>query len=492
MKTSSFIELISSYIEKSKVVKPPAELTKITADSREVVENALFFCLPGLKVDGHDFAKEALKKKAAIIVGEKDLNIEKYIKVSSVKDVLKLVSPVFYDYPDRKMKMVGITGTNGKTSTAFMIENMLSDIFNCGIIGTLGYRYGGATIDAPNTTPLNWKWYSLLNDMEKASVDVVVSEVSSHAIEEERIEKTLFDIALFTNLTREHLDFHGNIENYFKAKKNLFIKHLKKNGTAIINYDDFYGKKLYEEISSSVSCIRISEREPEAELKFSIEEFSVTGTLINFTFKGIRQNLKIPYLGKHNIYNTLSALAVCSVLVGELEAVKLAEKKGVVPGRLEQIGGEAIFVDYAHTPDALENVLKTVKELGLFEKVITVFGAGGDRDKGKRPLMGEVAAKYSDIVILTDDNPRNENPDEIVQDILKGFNLTDCEVEVIRNRSEAIKKAILIKKDKDAVIVAGKGAENYQITKEGKKSFSDKKEIEKQLKELKNVYNSTD
>jgi UDP-N-acetylmuramoyl-L-alanyl-D-glutamate--2,6-diaminopimelate ligase len=492
MKTTDFIKLISSHIEKMGLIGPSEELSRMTADSKEADEGTVFFCIKGSKVDGHDFAEQVIRNNAALVIGEKDLNIEKYIQVRSVKDVLKLISPVFYNYPDSRMKMAAVTGTNGKTSTTFMIESMLSGIFRCGVIGTLGYRYGGRTFDAPNTTPLNWKWYSLLNEMEKVSTEVVISEVSSHAIEEERIEKTLFDVAVFTNLTRDHLDFHGDIENYFQAKKKLFTKHLKKGGKAVINYDDIFGKRLYEEICDSVECIRISESYPDAEIKILIKKLDSSGSTVDISFEGVCKTVKIPLLGKYNIYNTVCAFAVCSVLAGRDMAFESAGKRVSVPGRLEQIGKESIFVDYAHSPDALENILKTVIDLKIFKRIITVIGAGGDRDRGKRPLMGEVATRYSDIVILTDDNPRSEDPEDIIRDILAGCNPENSVIEVINNRSEAIRRAVFIKTKEDALIVAGKGAENYQITHEGKRFFSDREEIEKYLRELQNVHNSTD
>ncbi len=492
MKTTDLIKIISSFVESDVSFADERELSRITADSREVDQNTLFFCIKGSKADGHDFAEQVIKKNAGLVVGEKDLKIERYVRVNSVKKVLKLISPLFYNYPDRRMKMVAVTGTNGKTSITFMIENMLEGIFRCGVIGTLGYRYGGQTVEAPNTTPLNWKWYSLLNEMEKVSTQVVISEVSSHAIEEERIEKTLFDVAVFTNLTRDHLDFHGDIENYFQAKKKLFTKHLKKGATAVINYDDNYGKRLYEEINDSVKCIRISMSCPDAELGVSIKKLDSSGSTVNILFKGVEKTVKIPLLGKHNIYNALCAFGVCSVLAGHEQAFEFIEKRVSVPGRLEQIGGESIFVDYAHSPDALENILKTVRELKIFRKIITVFGAGGDRDRGKRPLMGEVASRYSDIVILTDDNPRSEDPENIIRDILAGCNSFNSVIEVISDRSAAIRKAVFIKTEEDVLIVAGKGAENYQITHEGKRFFSDREEIEKYLKELHDVHNSTD
>jgi len=490
MKTNEFIEIIFDRIVKVQNVENSDNLLKnITADSREVEKGTVFFCIKGEKFDGHEFARQAFEKGAFLVIGEKDLDIPGYVQVDSVKAVLKKVSSLFYGHPDRSMKMVAVTGTNGKTSTTFMIEKMLADKYRCGVIGTLGYRFNGKTVDALNTTPMNWKWYSLLNEMKKTGMEVVISEVSSHAIAEERIETTLFDIAVFTNLTRDHLDFHGDIENYYLAKKKLFTDHIKKDGIAVINFDDEYGSRLYNEIKDSVKCVRISEKCSDAELIIRVEKVDASGSKVKTFFMGQEQSITIPVIGKYNIYNTLSAFAVCSIIADLKYALEMTGLRVSVPGRLEQIGDESIFVDYAHTPDALENVLRTMTELNIFKRIITVIGAGGDRDRGKRPLMGGIASIYSDIVILTDDNPRTEDPEQIISDILTGCNLEKTAVEIINDRSLAIKRAVSIKKKDDVLIVAGKGAEDYQITSTGKRFFSDRLEIEKYLRELQNVHN---
>lgn len=489
MKATDFINIVAPFsISGISGINSSTVFTKITADSREVEEGTVFFCIKGAKSDGHDFIAQAVEKNAALIVGENELNMPSYLRVSSVKEVLKKISPLFYDHPDRKMKMVAVTGTNGKTSTTYIIEKMLQDKYSCGVTGTLGYRFNGFTVNAQNTTPLNWKWYSLLNEMKECETEVVISEVSSHAIEEERIEITKFDIAVFTNLSRDHLDFHGDIENYYQAKKKLFIKHLKDGGTAVINYDDLYGKRLYQEIKELVKCIRISDCDPDAELRMSVEKVDEKGSSVKIKFNGKESFVNIPLIGKFNIYNALCGFVVCSLLAGTEHGLKMIETRVSVPGRLEKIENESIFIDYAHTPDALENVLMTIRNLNIFERIITVFGAGGDRDKGKRPLMGRIASQYSDIVILTDDNPRTEDPVTIIEEILNGCNLKTTVVEIINNRSCAIRKALELKRKKDVLIVAGKGAEDYQITSAGKRFFSDKLEIEKYLKELQNVH----
>ena len=399
-----------------------------------------------------------------------------------MKDALRAVLPVFYDEPDRKMKMIGVTGTNGKTSTTFIVENILRDDLSCGVIGTLNYKYAGKLIPAQNTTPLNWKWYSLLDDMRKSGVDAVISEVSSHALAENRIEKTMFDAAIFTNLTRDHLDFHKTFENYYQAKKKLFSEHLKSGGTAIINIDDEAGKRLSEELAG-VRQIRISEKDNSAELFIKTERIGDDGSEVVFTFGGISRKVKIPLVGNFNIYNTAGAFAASALFIGAEKAFGRIGNNVSVPGRLEKVGKHAVYIDYAHTPDAMENVLLTLRKLGIYEKIIIVFGAGGDRDSGKRPIMGETACRFADRIIVTDDNPRTEDPEKIIADILAGCP-KDADVTVINDRAEAIKKAVEIKGKNDVVLIAGKGAENYQITKSGKKFFSDRLEAEKSLGEV--------
>ena len=480
-KTTDFISLISKFTVNQPAFGNDENLEKITADSREVVPGSVFFCIKGLNSDGHDFIDSAFEKGASIVVGEKECGKKNYIRVNSVKEALKAVLPAFYGEPDKKMKMIGVTGTNGKTSTTFIIENLLKDDMSCGVIGTLNYKYAGKLITAQNTTPLNWKWYSLLDDMKKSGVEAIISEVSSHALEENRIEKTMFDAAIFTNLTRDHLDFHKTFENYYQAKKKLFTEHLKEGGTAVINIDDEAGKRLSGELGN-IKQIRISEKDNSAELFMKIEEMSDHGSVVVFTLGGVSKKVRIPLVGNFNIYNTAGAFAAASLVIGAEKAFERIENNVSVPGRLEKVGKHAVYIDYAHTPDAMENVLITLRKLGIYEKIIIVFGAGGDRDSGKRPIMGETACRFADKIIVTDDNPRTEDPEKIIRDILAGCP-ENADVTVIGDRAEAIRKAIEIKGEKDVVLIAGKGAENYQITKSGKKFFSDRYEAEKSLGE---------
>ncbi|HNW81278.1 MAG TPA: UDP-N-acetylmuramoyl-L-alanyl-D-glutamate--2,6-diaminopimelate ligase [bacterium] len=490
MRTNDFLKIAGPFILTAVNGDLPSDLMNITADSREVKPGTVFFCLRGHNSDGHKYISSAVEKGASIVVGEDEVDASGYLRVSSVEKFLKAVSPLFYDHPEKKMKMIAVTGTNGKTSTTYIIENILKGKFSCGVTGTLGYRYPGRVIDAANTTPQNWKWYSLLNEMQNAGVEVVISEVSSHAIEEERIETTKFDIAVFTNLTMDHLDFHKDLENYFKAKKKLFTKHLKDNGTAIINIDDEYGLRLNRELPDNIRKISISTMNVNADLYIEIKDTGIDGSSVIFKYGNARHGVHIPLAGRFNIYNTASGFIAAMIVAGSEYSLKEVSKKIIVPGRLEKVGSNPVYIDYAHTPDALENVLSTLKGLNSKGRIITVFGAGGDRDRGKRPVMGEIVSKLSDIVIITDDNPRTEDPETIINEILSGCNSGNKVIEVIHDRKTAIRRAIDVRNGLDVILIAGKGAENYQITKEGKRFFSDKEEVEKYLEELQHVHNN--
>ncbi|MBO4440577.1 UDP-N-acetylmuramoyl-L-alanyl-D-glutamate--2,6-diaminopimelate ligase [bacterium] len=482
MKTADFIKLLERF-EPRFTALDDAEILKITADSREASEGYAFFCVRGLKSDAHDFIDSAFANGASLVVGEKPLDLKNYVRISSVRDALNEILPGFYGCPDRKGIAIGVTGTNGKTSTTFILEHILEKSMSCGVIGTLHYKYADKLIPAENTTPVNWRWYSLLDDMRRCGTEAVISEVSSHALAENRIGATLFDAAVFTNLTRDHMDFHKTVENYYEAKKRLFTDHLVEGGTAVVNIDDEFGRRLSRELPAGVKQIRVSTEDRSAELFVGILELTAAGSRIRLDMADFSREITIPLAGRFNIYNAAGSFAAAQIFVGKDAAAERLAEGVSVPGRLERIGRSSVFVDYAHTPDALENVLNTLNGLGVYSKIITVVGAGGDRDKGKRPLMGAISCKLSDVVILTDDNPRTEDPDTIVSEIFSGCDTSVCRVEIIRDRASAIRRAIELSDEKTAVLIAGKGAEDYQITKSGKHHFSDREEVEKVLKE---------
>jgi len=317
--------------------------------------------------------------------------------------------------------------------------------------------------------------------MERDGTKIVVSEVSSHALEQKRIEGTVFNCALFTNFSRDHLDYHLTEENYFAAKKLLFTKHLRSDGKAIINIDDSKGLELLEEIKESVKTISFSLKNKLADLYCSSVEHLPFGLKLTLNYKTETWETTLPMVGIFNIYNMMGALLAVSDYIHPKKGCHILEKGISVPGRMEKVGDFArIFVDYAHSPDALLNILETANAIRHGGKIITLFGAGGDRDSGKRPLMGAIAQKYSDKVIITNDNPRKENPENIINDIISGVE-DKSKITVINDRSLAIKEAISSISDKDILIIAGKGHEDYQILNSGTIYFSDRDEVLKAI-----------
>ncbi len=488
MKITEFLKLISPYInlcgnimDESRVVK------KLSVDSREVDDKTVFFCLKGEKADGHSYIDRSIKKGVAVIVGEKDLKIDNYIKVGSTRKTLEAISSSFYGDPQNFLKMIGITGTNGKTTVSYMIENGLKEITPTAVIGTLGYKIEDKTVYVPNTTPFIWKWYELLSEIREHNVKTVVAEISSHGLDQDRIKGTLFDVAVFTNLSRDHLDYHKDEESYYQAKKKLFTCYLKKEGRAVINIDTPYGSRLFNELPCEMDKKSVSLKDKNSALYVEIISESPTGTFVNFNYKGEAAKGHVSMIGRFNVYNAACAVMAVEKFAGFKKAVENVCVKTVVSGRMEMVGGKPVFIDYAHTPDALCNILSSVKKSAEKGRIIVVFGAGGDRDKGKRKEMGKIVSEMADIAIVTDDNPRTENPQDIVKEIVDGFLKNECQKVVIHDRRKAIRHAVKLMKEDDIVIIAGKGAEDYQIVGTEKQRFSDKEEVEIILRELKDV-----
>lgn len=461
------------------------DIKGIACDSRKVLPGYLYVAIVGHKQDGHDFINQALKNGAsALAVNEnyknlKDIKVPIIVVSDTNKALVDLVNE-FYNYPSKKLKIIGITGTNGKTTITYLLEKILETAgFKVGVIGTVNYRFAGKIINATNTTPGPLELQELLASMIKQNLDYVFMEVSSHALDQNRVAGIKFRSAIFTNLTQDHLDYHKNLEDYFNAKAKLF-KNLDKDATAIVNIDDIYSEKLIKKIKSrliSYSINKPSNIQAE-EIKFSLEKSE-------FLVK-IDKNKDLPIstklIGVHNVYNILASIA-CALNEGiGSEDIKEAIKKlDFIPGRLQKVdfGQEvSIFVDYAHTPDALRNVLGTMKKI-FNKKILVVFGAGGERDKDKRPKMGKIVSNFSDYIILTSDNPRSEDPLVICRQIASG--IEGKNYEIVIDRKEAIGKALSIV-DKDwIVLVAGKGHETYQVFKDKIIPFDDCKEIKECL-----------
>ena len=465
-------------------LKPDPEICSLHFNSREVQPGGLFVAIPGLKIDGHDYIESAAIRGAAAVISQKPVALNVWnIEVENSRKALAILSGQFYGNPSEKLKIIGITGTNGKTTTAFIIEKILLQAgFSVGVIGTLNYRYCGKVFDAAMTTPESLDLQRILSDMLADGVTHVVMEASSHAIFLNRIDACWMDVAVFTNLTQDHLDLHGNMEDYWQIKKKLFTEHLAqgpKNNKAIavINCNDARGKLLFKELPSALS-VGFDERchlWPEI---ISKDQTGMEGVIS--TPEGMFK-FETPLIGQYNVENMLCAAGACLALGLSLNVIRSGiESVEFVPGRLQAIPNNLdrfVFVDFAHTPDALENVLQTLRTLTT-DRIICVFGCGGNRDREKRPLMGQIAASLANICIITSDNPRFEDPMTIIEDILAGvrnqglpaYDLNDAVKSpsakgyvVEPDRSLAIDMAIRISRHWDMILIAGKGHETYQI-----------------------------
>ncbi|RLB05952.1 MAG: UDP-N-acetylmuramoyl-L-alanyl-D-glutamate--2,6-diaminopimelate ligase [Deltaproteobacteria bacterium] len=462
----------------------------ISYHSHSVKEGDLFVAIKGAKTDGHFFIKEAVKRGAKAIIVEQipphPLDIT-MVLVANTKKALAQISAEFFSHPSKEIKLVGITGTNGKTTTSYMIESILKKAGKeVGVMGTINYRFRGNELPAPTTTPQSYDLQRLLREMATNGAEYVVMEVSSHALDQERVRDCHFDAGVFTNLSPEHLDYHKNMDSYFAAKKRFFDEILcetDKDPWAILNLDD----PFLRDLKKKPSALRVmSYGLKEGEVRLLRKEVSLKGIKATlFTPTGPIE-IKTPLLGEYNLYNIMAATATAICLGTSPEAIQ----EGIaglarIPGRMEVVGDGRpwVLVDYAHTPDALEKALKGVKKL-IKGRLFVVFGCGGDRDRGKRPLMGRISMQWADMAIITSDNPRTEDPLEIINEIEKGAReISHHRYLVIPDRSKAISKAISMAGPQDLVLIAGKGHENYQIVGDKKLPFDDRKVAQRALKE---------
>lgn len=452
--------------------KEDIKYTGMEYDSRKIEAGNIFVALEGAVVDGHKFIKNAVENGAKAILVSKEVPLEfpvEYILVKDLRKNLGKIASEFYNYPQKKLKIIGITGTNGKTTSTYLLESILGEK-KVARIGTVEYKIGDEVIEAQNTTPESLDIVKICKKAVDKGLEYLVMEVSSHALALGRVSMLEFDVASFTNLTLDHLDYHESMQNYFEAKRKLFTM-LKVKENSVINIDDPYGEKLYKEFGG----YSYSLKNESANLKGKILEFHSDGQLVELELLDRKYTVKLAILGRYNLYNVLGVIGMALLLGKEADEVVsgLKELKGA-PGRFELINcGQdyIVVVDYAHTGDALENILQSINELKK-GRVITVFGCGGDRDPSKRPIMGEIAQRLSDIAILTSDNPRTEDPHKIIEDVLKGMDGNNYLVE--ENRELAIVKAIEIAKTNDIILIAGKGHEAYQILGRKKIHFDDR------------------
>ncbi len=488
------------------------EIKGIEYDSRKIKESFVFVAMTGSSVDGHNFIQKAIDNGAKIIICEKNVDVARYeeaddVTFALVKDIRKKLGTIasnYYDYPQNKIKIIGITGTNGKTTSSFILENILEKTAR---IGTTGNRILDEEFETVNTTPESLELIKLIDKSVKKGADYFIMEVSSHALEIGRVDMLQFDSAIFTNLTQDHLDFHETMENYFNAKKKIFsmLRNDKKDdGVGIINIDDEYGAKIYSEKKEG-NYISISVKNEETDIWGDILNYTNNGMKIKINLKNYLEKtnpllknvdkeeykFEIDLVGEYNLYNVLGCVASALSLGIEMDfIVKKLQTMPAVPGRFETIKNNLearIVVDFAHTDDGLLNVGKTLKQI-TDNRVITIFGAGGDRDHEKRPKMAKAAVKFSDYIILTSDNPRTENPVNILADIEKGLIAEKYPFDkylIISDRENAIKHGIRLLKKGDSLLIAGKGHETYQIIGTEKTHFDDREVVRNILEKMK-------
>ena len=516
-------------------------ISGLCSDSRKVKPGNLFAALKGLSVDGHDYLDQAVAAGCSALLvhrgwqnyasDAKPWPVVAIVEVDDTKTALGNIAANYYDHPERQLTIVGITGTNGKTTTSFLVESLLQTCgMRTGVIGTVNYRYNDKNnkyieIEAPFTTPEAPTLFALLRKMADENITGVVMEVSSHALAQSRLTGMEFDIAVFTNLSRDHLDFHVDMQQYFTSKKLLFTDYLKPGGRVVIVVDESkpqsesgttahaessnWGKQMHAELKTLfqdkdnfpqiITCGMNSDCDIYPQ-NFTID---INGIKAEITTPAGSMSLKTPLVGEFNLRNILCAIGIGITHGEELDCVLNGlEKVKTIPGRLERVGQDitdigcpAVFVDYAHTPDALENVLDALLKLKP-KRLVCVFGCGGDRDPGKRDLMGEIAGNLCDVVLVTSDNPRSESPEAILTQIEKGLIKTGIKkvsacttlskkdgsgYDIIVNRRLAITTAIRCAGPQDVMLISGKGHENYQISRKGKNFFDDRVEAEMQL-----------
>ena len=458
------------------------EFTDVTANSKNASAAAVFVAYIGAKSDGHQYVENAIQTGALVLVVEDIAKVPTdypglAIQVQNGKKVLSELAAQLYGHPSKKLTCFGVTGTNGKTSMTYLIEHFLScEGQRVGVIGTVDHRVAEKKWPTELTTPDAPTLQKRLSEFLNEGARYAALEVSSHALEQERAADVQFDVVIFTNLTLDHLDYHQTMQNYFQAKQKLFTDLLwsskKIPRFAIVNIDDEYGRKLRVADNTLIWTYGTNKS---ADFCYKIVRSTIEGTEFDLQIKNEKFLVKSPLIGLHNVANVVAALAaVTSIGVALRKGLKYVELFAGIPGRLQRVteSTKRIFVDYAHTPDALENTLKTVSGLKAGNKLITIFGCGGDRDKTKRPLMAAIAEKYSDQVIVTSDNPRSEDPLQIIDDIKAGFkNTTSIIIEA--DREKAIAQALRTATREDIVVIAGKGHEDYQILGTQKIFFSD-------------------
>ncbi len=463
------------------------DVTSLCTDSRKVEKGALFFCIPGLRTDAHDFAPQAVEAGAVALVVERKLDIDcAQILVRDVREALSYIAAAFYGNPAQQLKMVGVTGTKGKTTSSFLIKSILEAAgHKVGLIGTVCSMIGDREVPANLTTPDPIDFQSLLRQMADEGMEYVVMEVSAHALALKKLEGMVFEVAGFTNLSQDHLDFFHSMDAYLETKLTLFTREMCRQ--AVVNVDDERVALAFRELSIPVTTAGI--RRP-ADVYANDIEIGERGLSYRLTFhKRAATEVNLRMAGIFNVYNSLMAATMCDALGIGIKAIKKGlEAVKSVPGRIELLETETpyrVILDYAHSPDALENILNTVRQTTKSGRVIVLFGCGGDRDHDKRPIMGEIGGRLADFSILTSDNPRSEDPNQILEEIEKGIQkVAGAKYIVIENRRKAIAHALEMARPGDVVVLAGKGHETYQEIKGVKHPFDEKVVVRELLEKI--------
>lgn len=461
------------------------EISHIHFDSRKVEKGSMFFCINGETTDGHLFARMACDNGAAVIVAEHMTDADlPHIIVGDSRMAMFYACANFYDHPEQKVKLIGVTGTNGKTSTTFFIKEMLEDMGKkCGLLGTVRNMIGQKVLPSSFTTPEPSQLMEVLHQMAEEKCEYVIMEISSHALAQRRVAGLDFEVGVFTNLTQDHLDYHKTMENYKEAKYGLFLQ--SKN--CVFNIDDAAGADFAARECKGAKRYTYSANTNDADVVARDISLHAGGVDFIVLTAGALSRVSVTTPGKFTVYNVTAAISALYALGISFEQITahLSALRNV-DGRAQIVptGRDfTVMLDYAHTPDALENILRTIRSYAT-GRIVTVFGCGGDRDKTKRPLMGEMAARYSDFLVVTSDNPRTEDPDEIIKDILPGVKQHDTPYEVITLRKEAIGYALAHAQKDDVILLAGKGHEKYQILGKTKIDFDEEAIVREFLKEI--------
>ena len=474
--------LIENLTDKVIIGDTNIDINKIEYNSQKIEQNDVFVAIKGYKEDGNDYIKEAVEKGAVCIVTEDELNANELpnitiVRVQNSRIALSLIASKYYDFPARKLKLIGITGTKGKTTTAYMIRDILNASGKkTGMIGTIYNTYGNVCIEASRTSPESLDLQKLLKDMVDAQMEYVVMEVSSHSLVLDRVYGLHFAIGIFTNLSQEHLDFHGTMDNYLLAKSKLF----EMCDFALVNGDDIHTPRLKKMIKCKTATFGLDNA-----VNITASDVRINNNNVEFKMyvNKMLETIVINIPGRFTVYNALAAIGTCSLLGAQMDAILLALSNIKVPGRSEIIDVQKTFtvmVDYAHNPSSLEAILSSIKKY-VKGRIICVFGCGGNRDKEKRPMMGEISGRLADFTVITTDNPRNEDPSIIMKQIEDGVKKTKGLYKIIENRKDAIAFAMRIAWKNDLVLIAGKGHETYQELKNGKRIDFDERKVVKDI-----------